>query len=168
MITAEKIIEFFKMKPLPHEGGYYAETYRASETVPQNFLPERYSGDRSLGTGILYLLTPSTSSALHQLKGDEIYHFDLGDPVTMLQLRPNGSSEVITLGKEIMNGQKIQTVVPAQTWQGMFLNEGGKYALLGTTMALGFDFSDFELAQQKKLVDQYPAHRELILKLTGS
>ncbi|MHC4187679.1 MAG: cupin domain-containing protein [Planctomycetota bacterium] len=168
MITADKIIEFFNMKPLPEEGGYYKETYRAPVTLSQTSIPKRYNGQRSFSTAILYLLTPKTFSALHRLKSDEIFHFYLGDPVTMLQLRADGNNEVITLGKDIMNNQRVQVIVPAGTWQGMFLNTGGKFALLGTTMAPGFEFEDFELAQKEKLIEQYPNQRQFIHKLSTS
>ncbi|MHC4645378.1 MAG: cupin domain-containing protein, partial [Planctomycetota bacterium] len=93
MMTAEQIIELFGMKPLPQEGGYYVETYRAPEKITRTALPERYAAQRCSGTAILYLLTPETVSALHRLKSDEIFHFYLGDPVTMLQLHPDRSSE---------------------------------------------------------------------------
>ncbi|MHC4759074.1 MAG: cupin domain-containing protein [Planctomycetota bacterium] len=166
MITAEQIIKLFRMKPLPQEGGYYTETYRAVETLSQNSLSDKYTGNRVFGTAILYLLTPDSLSLLHRLKSDEIFHFYLGDPVTMFQLRPDGSDEIISLGKDIINGQRIQQVVLAETWQGMFLKEGGKFALLGTTMAPGFEYEDFELAQREMLIRQYPARRELVLKLT--
>ncbi|MHC4264766.1 MAG: cupin domain-containing protein [Planctomycetota bacterium] len=166
MISAEEIINFFNMKPLPQEGGYYTETYRADETLSQGFLSERYSGNRCLGTAILYLLTPNTFSALHRLKSDEIFHFYLGDPVTMLKLREDGDSEAITFGQDILSGHRVQAVVEAGTWQGTFLNEGGKFSLLGTTMAPGFEYDDFELAQRDKLLELYPSHRELVFKLT--
>jgi len=62
----------------------------------------------SFSTAILYLLTLYTFSAMHKLGSDEVFHFYLGGPVTMLQLHPNGSSEVITLGQAIFNDQRIQ------------------------------------------------------------
>ncbi|MHC4132413.1 MAG: cupin domain-containing protein [Planctomycetota bacterium] len=167
MISAEKIIEFFNMKPLPKEGGFYTETYRADVTLPVTCLPERYTGNRCLSTAILYLLTPNTFSALHRLKTDEVFHFYLGDPITMLQLRADGNSDVATLGKDIVKGQRIQAIVPAGTWQGMYLNDGGKYALLGTTMAPGFEYEDFEIARPEKLIAQYPHYRQLIFKLSN-
>jgi len=166
MMTAEQIIEFFQMKPLPHEGGYYVETYRSDEKIAQAALPTRYTGERNLSTAILYLLTPDMFSALHRLRSDEIFHFYLGDPVTMLQLHSNGSSEVITLGQDIFNDQRVQVTMPKNSWQGCFLNEGGKFALMGTTIAPGFEFADFELAHREELLRQYPNQRELILKLT--
>ena len=166
MTTVEKIIGFFGMKPLPGEGGYFIETYRAKEKIAQAALPDKYSGARNFGTAILYLLTPDTCSKLHRLVSDEVFHFYLGDPVRMLQLHPDGSSEVIDLGSDIMNGQRVQVTVPAGSWQEAFLSEGGKFALMGTTTAPGFEFDDFEVAEQEKLLARYPQHRELILRLT--
>jgi predicted cupin superfamily sugar epimerase len=155
------------MKPLAGEGGYYVETYRASEKIGKAALPVRYTDARSFSTAILYLLTADTCSALHRLRSDEIFHFYLGDPVTMLQLCPDGSSEVITLGRDILNGQRVQVAVPKDSWQGCFLNEGGSFALMGTTIAPGFEFADFEPARREELLKKYPARRDLILKLTS-
>ncbi len=166
MVTAKQIIKFFGMKPLTDEGGYYVETYRALEKIAPAALPVRYTSERNFATAILYLLTPDTFSSLHRLAGDEIYHFYLGSPVTILQLHPDGSSEVITLGQDILNGQCVQTVVPQSTWQGCFLSEGGGFALMGCTVTPGFEFNDFEPGRREELLEQYPDRRDLILKLT--
>lgn len=154
------------MKPLPGEGGFYVETYRSAEKIARDALPQRYTARKSLSTAILYLLTPDTFSALHRLASGEIFHFYLGDAVTMLQLGPDGSSEIITLGHDILNGQRVQVTVPQGLWQGCFLNQGGRFALMGTTVAPGFDFADYEAAGRKELLQQYPAHRDLIIRLT--
>ena len=154
------------MKPLPNEGGYYVETYRSQEKIAQTELPAGYTGERNFSTAILYLLTPDTFSALHRLASDEIFHSYLGDAAIMLQLHPDGSSEVITLGQDIMNGQRIQTSVPRGSWQGCLLSKGGKFALMGTTTAPGFEFADYEEGGKDKLLEQYPSQRDLISKLT--
>jgi predicted cupin superfamily sugar epimerase len=161
-VTAEQIIELFGMKPLPGEGGYYVETYRSREKIARIGLTER-----NFGSAILYLLTPDTFSALHRLRSDEIFHFYLGDTVTMLQLHPDGTGEVITLGQDILNGQRVQVTVPKDTWQGCMLNEGGRFALMGTTVAPAFEFADFEAASRDKLLKQYTDHRDLIVRLCG-
>jgi predicted cupin superfamily sugar epimerase len=166
MTTAEQIIKFFGMKPLPYEGGFYVETYRCAGKIAQAALSARYTGEKNFSTAILYLLTPDTFSALHRLRSDEIFHFYLGDSITMLQLHPDRTSEIITLGQDIMNGQRVQATVPNNTWQGCFLNEGGRFALMGCTIAPGFEFADFELAQGEELLKQYPSQHDLILKLT--
>jgi predicted cupin superfamily sugar epimerase len=166
MTAAGQIIEFFAMKPLPREGGYYVETYRSPYKIGKAAMPEKYAGERSLATAILYLITPETFSALHRIISDEIFHFYLGDPVTMLLLHPDRTSEVITLGHHVLNGQHIQITVPTGTWQGCFLREDGRFALMGTTVAPGFESADFELAERVDLLEKYPNRRELILRLT--
>ena len=103
---------------------------------------------------------------MHRVRSDEIYHFYLGDPVTMLQLYPDGTSEVIILGRQIFSGQQVQVTVPKNSWQGSFVSEGGEFALLGATVAPGFEFTDFELGQRGELLKQYPNKRDLIVKLT--
>ncbi len=165
-MTAEQIIKLFRMKEMPHEGGFYVETYRAKERIEKADLPARYAGPRELGTAILYLLTADTFSAMHRLKSDEIFHFYLGHPVTMLQLQPRGKSEIITLGPDILKGQKVQVVVPAGTWQGSFVCEGGRWALLGCTVAPGFQYADYEQGDRKQLLTEYRKRKDLIIKLT--
>jgi predicted cupin superfamily sugar epimerase len=165
-VTDEDIIRKLNLKPLPDEGGYYSETYRSRDSVNRAALPKRYEGDKSFGTAIYYLLTPDTKSALHRLPTDEIYHFYLGDPVRMFLLHPDGRGENITLGQDIQSGHHVQFVVPRGVWQGSYLIEGGKFALMGTTMAPGFNFSDFEPADRNKLTLKYPDFKLLILNLT--
>jgi predicted cupin superfamily sugar epimerase len=166
-MTAEQVIELLGMKPVPEEGGYYVETYRCKEKLTQPPLPAGRAGQRSLCTAILYLLTPDTFSALHRLESDEVFHFYLGNSVTMLHLHPDKSSEVITLGPDILNGQRVQVTAPRNSWQGCFLNESGEFALMGCTVSPGFEFADFEAGQRIELLKQYPNGRDLILKLTA-
>jgi len=168
MISAQEIIELLGLKPLRVEGGYFLETYKCQELIPRKALPERYHGKRSFGTAIFYLLTPDTVSALHRLESDEIFHFYLGDPVTMLQLHPDGSTNVVTLGHDIRSDQQLQVVVPRGTWQGSLLNEGGDFALLGCTVAPGFEYSDYESGSRGDLLKEYPEQEDLITRLAPS
>lgn len=111
-----------------------------------------------------YLLTPETCSALHRLPTDEVFHFYLGDPVEMLQLFPNSTGRLLTLGPELRLGQQPQVLVPAGVWQGSALQPGGTVALLGTTVAPGFDFADYE-AGTPYLARQYPEFAARIERL---
>lgn len=165
MATAAELIVALDLKPLPTEGGYYRETYRCADLLPAAVLP-RHGRDKSAGTAMYYLLTPETFSALHRLPTDEVFHFYAGDPVQMLQLLPDGSGRVVTLGSDVVAGQAPQVVVPRSVWQGSFLTPGGTFALMGTTMAPGFDFTDYEGGDRDKLSAQYPTFADLICRLT--
>ena len=164
----EKLKQIFGLKPLPKEGGFYAESYRSDEKLPGKCLPKRYRdvGDRCFGTAIYFLLTADTFSALHRLMSDEIYHFYFGDPVEALILRENGSGELVTIGTDFDRGMRPQMVVPRGAWQGSRLKAGGKFALLGTTVAPGFEFADCELANRELLAENYPRFAEMIRELT--
>jgi predicted cupin superfamily sugar epimerase len=167
MTSADEIIKKLNLKPLPMEGGFYTETYRSPEKIPKTVLPNRYSSDKPFGTAIYYLLIPDTRSALHRLPTDEIFHFYLGDPVIMLQLLQDGKSKKVTMGHDIEAGQRLQVIVPRGVWQGSILKEEGRFALLGTTMAPGFDSSDYEIGYRNDLIKRYPKHKDLIMRLTS-
>ena len=164
--TAKQIRELLNLQPLPVEGGYFAETYRSKFRLARQSLPSGYSGERALSTAIYYLLTPDMFSAIHRIRGDEVYHFYLGDPVEMLVLKPDGTGETVLLGQNIVSGMRLQQVVPGGAWQGCRLVPGGKFALMGTTMSPGFDPADFDLGNRDKLSAQYPDYVALIAKLT--
>jgi predicted cupin superfamily sugar epimerase len=164
----EKLKRMLGLKPLPDEGGFYAETYRSEEKLAAGSLPGRYGGERRFGTAIYFLLTRETFSALHKLASDEVYHFYLGDPVELLCLREDGSGEVVTMGTDLNAGMRPQITVPRGAWQGSRVRPGGEFALLGTTMAPGFEFADFELANRALLLERYPKFSEMIRELTRS
>jgi predicted cupin superfamily sugar epimerase len=166
MLTADQIKDFLKLRPLPVEGGLFAEAYRSEHKLRVDAMPSSYPGERALGTAIYYLLTPETFSALHRLRGDEVFHFYLGDPVEMLLLKADGAAEAIILGQDILLNMRVQHVVPAGTWQGSRLAPGGKYALMGTTMAPGFDPQDYEPGNREELSARYPRYAPLIAMLT--
>ncbi len=166
MLSVDELKRLLGLEPLPGEGGWFAETYRARESLPPGALGPGWPGPRSLATAIYYLLTPESFSALHRLRADEIFHFYLGDPVEMLQLWPDGSGRTVMLGTDLAAGIRPQVVVPAGVWQGSRLVPGGSLALLGSTVSPGFDLADCEAGSRETLLAAYPAFRQSIAALT--
>ena len=115
MISVDEIKTLLSLTPLEPEGGFYAETYRSDLMLPEGMLPKGFKSSRSLATAIYYLITEESPSLLHRLRSDEIYHFYLGDPVEMLNLWADGSSEIKTIGPDVAQGMHLQVVVPAGT-----------------------------------------------------
>jgi len=161
-MTADEIKALLKLEPHPVEGGFYRRTYTSAGTVD---LPR---GVRAQGTAIYYLLEAGAFSEMHVLESDETFHFYLGDPVEMLQLYPDGRSAMLTLGPDLAAGQQVQVVVPAGVWQGTRLVGNGKVALLGCTVAPGFDFADYRNAQYADLSAKWPEQAKRIRALTRS
>lgn len=167
-MTRLELIRMLNLSPLPGEGGYFRQTWVSSERVAGGVFGARYPGEKSLGTAIYYLVTddPDGFSAMHRLPTDEVYHFYLGDPVEQLLLAPDGGSEVVVLGQDLRAGQRVQHVAPRDCWQGTRLVPGGAWALLGTTMAPGFDGSDYQPGDRAALLAGWPAQAARIRALT--
>jgi len=165
-MTAGELKALLQLEPHPREGGWFRQTWRAAESIPANALPARYAGSRSAGTAIYYLLEPDSFSEMHKLASDEVFHFYLGDPVEMLQLWPNGGGRRVVLGRDIANGEMLQTVVPQSVWQGSRLVPGGKLALLGCTVSPGFDYADYASGERAQLLRGWPDWSDLIGVLT--
>lgn len=164
-MNAEDVIRLLDLAPLRWEGGYFRETWRSAAAVSEAGLPEVYRGRRSFGTAIYYLITPESFSTIHRVRGDEVFHFYFGDEAEMLLLQA-GRAEKVRLGSDLASGQRPQIVVPGGVWQGMRLVDGGRFALLGTTMAPGFDPSDFEIGNREALIREFPGWEEVILRYT--
>ena len=163
--TAEDVIRQLNLQPHPKEGGFFRETYRADESLSATALAPRYSDARAISTAIYYLLTPATYSALHRLKSDEVFHFYGGGAVEMVQLFPDGAGRTIVLGN-LLDGGQPQVVVPRGVWQGCAMGPSGEFALLGCTVAPGFDYADYEEGRRAELIAQYAQFANWIRRLT--
>ncbi|WP_334159660.1 cupin domain-containing protein [Achromobacter insolitus] len=147
---------------LPHpEGGYYRETYRAADLVTR--------GDgvrRSASTAIYYLLCDGAWSTWHRIRSDELWHFHAGGPLYIHVLAPDVGYGCLRLGDALQDADAVfQAVVPAGSWFAAELADPDGYALAGCTVAPGFEFSEFELADATELQRLYPAQAGLIVRL---
>jgi len=156
-MDAQQVIELLGLQPHPEEGGYFVETWR--DTTPVSF-----DGVHSthLHTAIYYLLTGTAISSMHKLPRDEVFHFYAGDPIEQLQLHPDGSHSFHTLGNRLDRGERPQVVVPGGSWQGAILKPGGKWALIGCTMAPGFAYQDYVHGSEDDLAAEWPKVRREI------
>jgi predicted cupin superfamily sugar epimerase len=165
MPTIDELVGALALAPHP-EGGYFRETYRAAEELTS--LPPRFAGSRSVSTAIYYLLAEHAFSALHRIRSDEVWHFYLGDPLALTVISDAGELRTIVLGTDLAAGHVPQTVVEAGAWFGARLEAPapGRFALVGCTVAPGFSFDDFELADRDALVARFPRHAVTIRGLT--
>lgn len=148
------------------EGGAFREVYRSAQEIPQSVLPSSFSGNRSFSTSIYFLLQAGQFSALHRIAADEIWHFYAGDPLSIYAIDENGALTEHLLGNDPEKGQSFQCCIKAGLWFGSRVATGGEYSLCGCTVAPGFDFSDFELADRGQLQEIFPQHAALIQSLT--
>ena len=165
--NAAYIIEKFNLQKHP-EGGYFKETYRSEKVIPEDSLPEQFEGNRNYSTGIYFLLTSDNFSAFHKINQDEMWHFYLGSPLTIHMISPDGEYSKQVLGINLEADELPQFTVPKEYWFAAEVNLLESYSFVGCTVSPGFDFKDFELAQQSALTTQFPVHKEIIKRLTRS
>lgn len=158
-------IEKLKLEAHP-EGGYFRQTYKADLVVAKAALPAGVAGDRAVSTAIYFLLEGENFSAFHRLRSDEVWHFYAGDPLVVHVIEPAGKYSRILLGRELDAGQVLQAVVPAGCWFASHVADWKSFAVVGCTVAPGFEFADFEMGKRGELGARYPQHREVIERLT--
>jgi predicted cupin superfamily sugar epimerase len=163
---AQKYIEKLQLKPHP-EGGYYKEIFRTGEMILPEHLPKRYKSSRNFSTSIYFLLDGNQVSNFHRLNSDEQWHFYDGSTIVLYVIEEGGNLNKILLGGNIEKGETHQTIIKHNSWFAAELLDKTSFALIGCTVAPGFDFNDFELGKRDELIDMFPQFRELIFKLTN-
>jgi predicted cupin superfamily sugar epimerase len=144
-----------KLDLVPHpEGGWYRETWRSELTLGQPALPPEYSGPRSAGTAILFLLMPGQQSAWHTVRSAELWLHHRGSPL-LLEVGRDGrggqgaaaeqhSAATHLLGSDVNMGEEPQFVVPPGHWQRAMPRDP-EPTLVSCVVVPGFDFADFAL-----------------------
>jgi predicted cupin superfamily sugar epimerase len=161
-LDPQAIIERLGLTPHP-ERGYYRETYRASLPVQST----AHGAARLASTAIYFLVTANEPETyLHRLKSDEVFHLYDGGPLEILRLFPGGTWDVARLGMNLAEGERPQVVIPAGTWFGTALGAGASHCLVGCTVAPGFEFADFELAEGPELAARYPDVADRIRRMS--
>ncbi len=157
---AARLIDSLNLQPHP-EGGWYRETWRSVGEVD---LPPL--GARSAGTAIYYLLAAGQHSCFHRLAADEVWHLYRGGPVFLHLLEDGSRYRRLELGGDGGEVTGYQAVVPAGTWFAATLAGPAAFGLTGCTMAPGFHFEDFQLADRRSLLAEFSDHHEIIRRLT--
>jgi hypothetical protein len=144
--VTDPVIAALGLRPLPVEGGRWAQTWRDEHC-----------------TAIYYLLAAPEFSALHRLAHLEIYAFHAGAPVRMLLLYPGGRVARPVLGTDLAAGQRPQVVVPAGVWQAS--ETLGAWSLVGTVVVPPYTDDIVEFGSAAELATEYPGHAEVIRAL---
>ena len=147
--TAADVIRLLALEPLPHEGGWFRRTAEATECRPDG---------RRDWSMIHALFTPDNFSALHRLAVEEIWCFQGGDPLEVLQLiEDSGRAEHVTLGAAIATGQRLHVAIPRGIWQGARVIPGGRWSLVSCISIPEFRWQDFELGERNMLARKFAA-----------
>lgn len=144
---AARIVSTLGLRPLPVEGGHWAQTWRDEQ-----------------GTAIYYLIATPEFSGLHKLDHPEVFSYHAGAPARMLLLHPDGRVERPVLGIDFAAGQRPQVAVPPGVWQAT--ESDGPWTLLGTFMAPPYTDDVIEFAKADELASTYPQCADDIKRLS--
>lgn len=133
-LSAKDVIFTLGMQRHP-EGGWYAQTFE----------DEAKANGRAQSTAIYYLLEAGDRSHWHRVDAVEVWHFYAGAALRLL-ISDGVSVDEHMLGNNLEAGQRPQVVVPRDAWQSAVST--GAWTLVGCTVAPGFRFSGFELANR--------------------
>jgi predicted cupin superfamily sugar epimerase len=158
--SIENLIRKLELEPHP-EGGFYRRTYQSQEQVTRTDGRQRHAS-----TGIHYLLHGAAYSAWHRIDADEMWHYYAGDSLLIHMLDQHGDWKIQRLGNLLTDPNAVfQFVVPAGCWFAAEREGTQGYVLTGCTVAPGFEFSAFELADLQVLLNRYPQHEPVIRRL---
>lgn len=148
MLDADQIANLLDLRPLDVEGGLFRRTWASHETI---------GATRPVGTAIYALFTEDVDSfsAIHRLDADEVWHHYVGDALVVELFSDQGHTTVV-LGPDLAAGERPQLVIAAGCWMGAHVRDGGRFALIGCTMAPGFTGDGYVGGERSALVAQFP------------
>lgn len=132
-LSADAIVDMLDMQPHP-EGGYFVETFR-----------DAGGGARAHSTAIYYLLREGERSHWHRVDAAEVWHWYAGGPLALSLYEEGAAPQTRLLGQNLGAGERPQIVIPPQIWQSA--EPLGLWTLVGCTVAPGFEFGGFEMAE---------------------
>ncbi len=136
MESIDDIVRTLDLEPHP-EGGFYRRTYRNTRG------PSGPSGEHRGHASSIYYLQMPEYSRWHRVDGDELWFWHGGGPLTLETRKEDGSIYTQTLGPLVSEGQQLQLLAPASTWQRAI--SGGPWTLVSCAVSPGFLFETYEL-----------------------
>ena len=166
--TAEEIIELLQLTPNA-TCGFVRVTFTSKLAVAAGGLPAPFADGRPLGSALYFLVTPHAPVRPHRIKNDQLYHYYLGDPLEVFLLHSGGNAERVVVGPDIRSGQRVQLIIPGNTFHTARLLGQGEWFLGGSTEWPGVvPAKDVEIGKVDKLAAEYPSVADQIRSIVAS
>jgi predicted cupin superfamily sugar epimerase len=146
-LSADRVRELLQLEPNQTCG-----FVRVSYVSTQNAATEQ----RPIGSALYFLVTPQAPVRLHRIRNDQLYHYYRGDPLELLLLKLDGSSEKAIIGPDLAAGQHVQFFIPGGTFHTARVIGKRRWFLGGSTEWPGVIPADVELGDAEALAKKYP------------
>ena len=154
-LTADEIVSLLNLEPNA-TCGFVRVTFVSGQMLAAGALPPPFARSSPLGSGLYFLVTPEAPVRLHRIRNDQLYHYYLGDPLELLLLHADGSTERVVVGPDLRGGQQVQFLIPGNTFHTARLLGGGRWFLGASTEWPGVVPADVEIGNIEELAQQYP------------
>jgi uncharacterized protein len=156
-LTAEEIRALVNLEP--HATcGFVRVTFVSKQRIAPapGGLPLPFAEGRPLGSALYFMVTPQAPVRLHRIRNDQLYHYYLGDPIEVLMFRADGKSERAVVGPDLRAGQRVQLLIPGNTFHTARVIGRCRWFLGASTEWPGVEPADVEIGDIDALVEKYP------------
>jgi hypothetical protein len=149
-LTAEEVRALLQLEP--HATcGFVRVTFISNQRIAPGGLPAPFLDGRPY-----FMVTPDAPVRLHRIRNDQLYHRYLGDPIEVLMLHENGTSERVVVGPDLRAGQRVQLLIPGNTFHTARVIGDRRWFLGASTEWPGVEKVDVEIGDVEALAAKYP------------
>ena len=136
--------------------GYVRVTFISKHKIAAGGMAPPFADGRPAGSALYFMLTPEEPVKLHRIRNDQLYHYYLGDPIEVLMMLEDGSTQHHIVGPDLRNGHKVQLLIPGGTFHTARVIGARRWFLGASTEWPGVEPADVELGNADALVAKYP------------
>jgi predicted cupin superfamily sugar epimerase len=166
-LSADDIRELLQLEPNA-TCGFVRVTFLSKQSIAPGGLPAPFAEGRPLGSALYFMVTPTAPVRLHRIRNHQLYHYYLGDPLELFLLHADGSSERVIVGPDLLGGQRIQQLIPGNTFHTARLIGRRRWFLGASTEWPGVVPADVEIGNLDELAAEYPAVAADLLAIAAS
>ncbi len=155
-MTADEIRELLALEPNA-TCGFVRVTFVSQQSIAAGGLPAPFADGRPLGSALYFMVTPGAPVRLHRIRNDQLYHYYLGDPLEVFLLHADGASERVVVGPDLRGGERVQLLIPGNTFHTARVIGRGRWFLGASTEWPGVVPADVEIGDLDELAGIYPA-----------
>jgi uncharacterized protein len=155
-MTTDEICKLLELEPNA-TCGFVRVTFVSGQSVAAGGLPAPFADGRPLGSALYFLVTPTAPVRLHRIRNDQLYHYYRGDPLEVFLLHADGASERIVVGPDLRGGERVQLLIPGNTFHTARVIGRGRWFLGASTEWPGVVPADVEIGDLDELAGRYPA-----------
>ena len=155
-LTADEICSLLQLEPNA-TCGFVRVTFVSELPIAAGGLPAPFADGRPSGSALYFMVTPSAPVRLHRIRNDQLYHYYLGDPLEVFLLHADGGTERVIVGPDLRGGQRVQLLIPGNTFHTARLIGQGRWFLGASTEWPGVVPADVEIGNLDALAGKYPA-----------